>query len=412
MRTSGGRLCLRGLQLSRVGSEGVAASTSAACLGEAFDAPKRGGRAHWQTCFREEDGRLLVELGIGARRPYSTVFDAELKRKHRERVARIGRYDDRLQNEIASRLVDRLLDCTKSFEDILVVGGTGLVVARKIMDSGKGSVRSITYAETSPALLEDFETKVAAEYEGSGVAFRSVRLAVNEASLGEALADGERFDAAISCLGLHWVNDLPGCLAQVKGSLNPDGLFLGAFLGGDTLQEMRIACSIAEMEREGGVSPRTSPLARVRDAGSLMSAAAYNLPVVDVDTVQIRYPSASHVVDHLRRLGESSANTNRRGFLARDSALATAAIYQSLFAEEDGSVPSTYQVIYVSGWSPHESQQKPLQRGSATASLADLREEVESLRKEKNDENDGEEQGKEQEEGTTSTSGKGKEQQD
>ena len=142
------------------------------------------------------------------------------------------------------------------------------------------------------------------------------------------------------------------------------------------MQELRISCSIAEMEREGGVSPRTSPLARVRDAGNLITGAGFSLPVVDVDTISIRYKSAAHLVDHLRRLGESNANVNRRGFLSRDSALAAAAVYHSLFAESDDTISSTYQIIYISGWTPHSSQQKPMQRGTATASFKDLQKEL------------------------------------
>ena len=315
-------------------------------------------------------------------RSYSkvSVFDSTLKLEHRERVARLGRYDDRLQNEIAHRLVDRLLDCTRTFESVLVVGGAGLVVARKLVEEAsgdRGGIRSVTYAESSPSLRAAFDAKAAFELASSGVAFDSVALSdPDESTLAEVLASGRTFDAAISCLGLHWVNDLPGCLASIRRCLKPDGLFLGGFLGGDTLQEMRIACSVAEMEREGGVSPRTSPLARVRDAGSLLSAASFGLPVVDVDTISIRYPTASHVVDHLRRMGEQGANSSRRGFLGRDSALAAAAAYQALFQEEDGTVPSTYQVIYVSGWSPHESQQRPSKRGAANASFRDLKQEI------------------------------------
>jgi len=184
----------------------------------------------------------------------------------------------------------------------------------------------------------------------------------------------------ISCLGLHWVNDLPSALRQIRQALKPDGLFLGAFFGGETLNELRIACSIAELEREGGVSPRVSPFAKMRDAGSLLSVAGFALPVVDVDTLTIRYASVTDLVDHLRVLGESNANINRRRSLHRDTALASAATYHSLFANEDGdgseggipSISSTFQVLYVSGWSPHEQQQKPRQRGSATASFKDL----------------------------------------
>ena len=315
------------------------------------------------------------------------VFDSKLKILHRERVARITNYGDKLQNEIAHRLVDRLADCTRSFKDVLVVGGAGLIVAKKLVDSGQ-SLESITYVETSEALLEDFEARLAVDYLDSKVEFKSVRLETSEESLRGSLSD-KRFDAAISCLGLHWVNNLPSALVQIKDSLRPDGFFIGAFFGGDTLQELRIACSIAEMEREGGVSPRTSPLARVRDAGSLLSVAGYSLPVVDVDTISIRYKSVAHLVEHLRRLGESNANMNRRGLLKRDSAVATAAVYHSLFAEDDSTIPSTYQIIYISGWSPHQSQQKPMDRGAASASFKDLKREITNLNAERDEEGKG-----------------------
>lgn len=312
-------------------------------------------------------------------RPHSnaaTIFDPALKNLHRERVARLTEYDDRLQNEIADRLVDRMLDCTRSFDDVLVIGGAGLVVANKILESGQ-SVRSVTYADSSAKLLEDFEARLSAESSPTRVKFESVKLEENEASLASAL-EGKKFDCAVSCLGLHWVNDLPGALSQIKASLKPDGFFLGAMLGGETLQEMRIACSVAEMEREGGVSPRVSPLARVRDAGSLLTSAAFALPVVDVDTISIRYKTAAHLVDHLRRLGESNANTSRRGFLSRDSALSTLAVYHALFAEDDATIPATFQIIYISGWTPHASQQAPKARGTATASFKDLKMEIET----------------------------------
>ena len=141
---------------------------------------------------------------------------------------------------------------------------------------------------------------------------------------------------------------------------------------------------------KGGVSPRTSPLARVRDAGSLLSAAAFSLPVVDVDTITINYKTCFHLVEHLRRLGESNASMARRVFLSRDSALATAAVYHSLFSptnqeppgaatDASAGVSSTFQVIYISGWSPHQSQQTPAARGTATASLADLQSEIGKL---------------------------------
>uniref|UniRef100_A0A0D3HSE7 Methyltransferase type 11 domain-containing protein n=2 Tax=Oryza barthii TaxID=65489 RepID=A0A0D3HSE7_9ORYZ len=179
-------------------------------------------------------------------------------------------------------------------------------------------------------------------------------------------------DTIISCLGLHWTNDLPGAMIQCRLALKPDGLFLAAILGGETLKELRIACTIAQMEREGGISPRMSPLAQVRDAGNLLTRAGFTLPGVDVDRYTVKYNSALELVEHLRAMGETNALFQRNPILKKDTALATAAIYQSMFGLEDGTVPATFQVIYMTGWKEHPSQQKAKRRGSATLSFSDL----------------------------------------
>ncbi|MBA0602792.1 hypothetical protein Gorai_002959, partial [Gossypium raimondii] len=144
-------------------------------------------------------------------------------------------------------------------------------------------------------------------------------------------------DLVISCLGLHWTNDLPGAMIQCKLALKPDGLFLAAILGGETLKELRIACTVAQMEREGGISPR------VRDAGNLLTRAGFALPGVDVDEYVVRYKSALDLIEHLRAMGETNALLQRTNILKRETALATAAIYDSMFAAKDGTIPATFQ---------------------------------------------------------------------
>lgn len=143
-------------------------------------------------------------------------------------------------------------------------------------------------------------------------------------------------DAVVCPLSLHWANDVPGVMVQCREALRPDGLFLAALFGEGTLEEMRIACAVAEMEREGGASARTSPLVRVRDAGNLLGRAGLGLPVVDVDTLTVNYPDAFAAVDHLRRMGEQNANTRRRRALPRDTALAAGVAYQYLFGSSGG----------------------------------------------------------------------------
>ncbi|KAL5982877.1 hypothetical protein ACLOJK_016955 [Asimina triloba] len=155
-------------------------------------------------------------------------------------------------------------------------------------------------------------------------------------------------------------------------ALKPDGLFLAAILGGETLKELRIACTIAQMEREGGISPRISPLAQVRDAGNLLTRAGFTLPGVDVDEYTVRYNNALELIEHLRAMGETNALLQRNNILKKDTALATAAVYQSMFATDDGTVPATFQVIYMTGWREHSSQQKAKRRGSATISFQDV----------------------------------------
>jgi len=194
-------------------------------------------------------------------------------------------------------------------------------------------------------------------------------------------------------LSLHWVNDVPGVMVQCREALRPDGLFLAALFGEGTLEEMRIACAVAEMEREGGASARTSPLVRVRDAGNLLGRAGLSLPVVDTDTLTVNYPDAFAAADHLRRMGEQNANTRRRRALPRDTALAAGVAYQYLFGSgerrgagaggggEGGeglgeAVQSTFEIVYMGGWRPDKSQQKPAARGSGTVSLADLDKEL------------------------------------
>ena len=166
-------------------------------------------------------------------------------------------------------------------------------------------------------------------------------------------------------------------MAQCRRSLRPDGLFLATMLGGNTLQELRIACTLAHQEREGGVSPRTSPLAHVRDAGNLLTRAGLQIPSVDVDDIVVNYPDPVALVQHLREMGENNALLNRREYLQRDTALAAAAAYMGMFGkidEHDGQhhIPCTYQMIYLTGWSPSESQPKSAKRGSATVSFQDL----------------------------------------
>jgi SAM-dependent methyltransferase len=180
----------------------------------------------------------------------------------------------------------------------------------------------------------------------------------------------EQLDLAISALAFQFANDLPGVLAQIRRGLKPDGLLLAAMIGGDTLNELRHCFAAAEAELEGGVSPRVAPFADLRDIGSLLQRAGLALPVTDVDRVVVRYDSAFALMADLRRMAATNILIERRRTPTRRATLLRMAeIYRDRFADADGRIRATFDVIWLSGWAPHHSQPKPLRPGSATASL-------------------------------------------
>ena len=179
-------------------------------------------------------------------------------------------------------------------------------------------------------------------------------------------------DLAVSALALQFVNDLPGVLAQVRRALKPDGLLLAAMIGGETLTELRQAFAAAEAECEGGMSPRVAPFADLRDVGALLQRAGFALPVTDVDRVVVRYDNAFALMQDLRRMGATNVLMERRRTPTRRATLLRMAqLYAERFSDSDGRIRATFDIVWLSGWAPHESQQQPLQPGSAKASLAD-----------------------------------------
>ncbi len=177
-------------------------------------------------------------------------------------------------------------------------------------------------------------------------------------------------DLAVSALAFQFVNDLPGVLAQIRRALKPDGLLLAALIGGDTLTELRQSFAAAEAECEGGVSPRVAPSADLRDIGALLQRADLALPVTDVDRVVVRYDNAFALMNDLRRMGATNVLLERRHApTRRTTMLRMAQIYSERFADSDGRIRATFDIVWLSAWAPHESQPKPLRPGSATASL-------------------------------------------
>ena len=285
------------------------------------------------------------------------VFDRRAVLRHRARAEADPGADDFLLKEVAERLADRLADIKRDFPLVLDLGSRGGALARAFDSARVRKARGIqTIVHAGGA--RDFAARAP-----------GLRVVADE----EVLPFAENsLDLVVSNLALHWVNDLPGALVQINRALKPDGLFLAALLGGETLHELRASFEIAEAEVEGGVSPRVSPLIDVRDAGGLLQRAGFALPVTDVDTINVTYADALALMRDLRGMGETNAVRQRRTtFLRRDTLARVAEVYRDRFADADGRIRATFQVIYLTGWAPHESQQKPLRPGSANARLAD-----------------------------------------
>jgi NADH dehydrogenase [ubiquinone] 1 alpha subcomplex assembly factor 5 len=288
---------------------------------------------------------------------------------------------DYFRQEIGRRLVDRLDDIKREYGFPLALdigAGSGtlhqLICSDDAFDGvgGIGGVRKLVQLDSSAEMLLRDEGMPVEGCDRCGT-YRMV--ADEECKL--PFPDGT-FDLVISSIALHWVNELPALFSEIKRVLKPDGCFIFAMIGGTTLPELRASLVMAEMEREGGVSPHVGPFVELSDVGGLISGAGFSLPTIDVDTIKVAYPNAMVLMEHLQRMGESNACINRRQRTAGDTFLASACIYDEIFKLEtvDGleeeSIEASVQVIYAIGWSPHESQQKPLKRGSATHKVGDI----------------------------------------
>ncbi|KAI0832824.1 S-adenosyl-L-methionine-dependent methyltransferase [Trametes gibbosa] len=293
------------------------------------------------------------------------VFDRNAKRAQKDRAAaRDGgarsRTVDYVRDEIADRMIERFQDIKRKFGTVLDLG------------SGPGHFSKLLDSEiTQKVILLDSSDKLLHRDPDSDFEVAIERIHADEEKLLQIIPRNSQ-EAIVSCLSLHWVNDLPGVLVQVKEALRPDGVFLGALLGGDTLFELRTSLQLAEAEREGGISPHVSPMTDSRDMSNLLGRAGFTLLTVDVDEVKVTYPSMWELVEDLQDMGENNAVAGRRHYIHRDTLAAASAIYKEMHGNEDGTVPATFQVIYVIGWKPAPTQPKPLERGSGQTNLKDV----------------------------------------
>ena len=277
-------------------------------------------------------------------------FDRPLLGARRRRAAR-GEPADFLVRHVAEDLADRLGLVQRSFARIVDLGSPTDALRAALTDRGLAMPIG---TETVPDLAPRRAAPV--------VAAHTDALPFANASL----------DLVVSALALQLVDDLPGVFVQVRRALKPDGLFLAALLGGETLTELRQAFAEAESEMEGGLSLRVAPFADVRDIGALLQRAGFALPVADADRLTVRYADVFALMRDLRAMGAANPLAQRRRTpLRRATLMRMAEIYHQRFADPDGRIRATFQVITLSGWSPHESQQQPLKPGSAKARLAD-----------------------------------------
>lgn len=271
-----------------------------------------------------------------------------------------------------------LQDVKRHFPKVLDFGANSCNIAKALT---KENPDPDPATPVSPRLSTKMSELVAAD-SSSAMLYRDADLPFNDHMpiTRHVLSDQESlpfesgsFDMVMSSLSMHWINDLPGVLAQINRVLKPDCPFIGAMLGGDSLFELRTSLQLAEQERKGGISPHVSPLADVRDVGGLLQKAGFKMLTVDVDDIIVDYPDTFALMQDLQAMGESNVVLGREmGPISRDVLVANDAIYRELHGHEDGTIPATFRIIYMIGWHESADQAKPLPRGSADINLKDL----------------------------------------
>jgi len=290
------------------------------------------------------------------------VFDEKAKLAQRARAAtaptEIRAATDYLREEFGWRLFDRVCDIKRRFPLAVEFGcgrgHTGKHLAADMVDQ-------LHQCDNCALILDQCEAP-------SDVATHRTLLKENDVF---PFADNS-VDLVMSNLSLHWINDLPSTFKGIARGLKPDGCFIGSIFCKDTLFELRCSLQMAELERDGGLSPHVSPLVDNLDIGSLLTGAGFTLLTVDVDELVVGYPSMFELLTDLRAMGENNCAWNRPLRLKRETLLSAAAIYSAMYGNEDGSVPATFQVLNFIGWKPDPSQPKPVARGSQQFSLKDL----------------------------------------
>ena len=287
------------------------------------------------------------------------IFDRALLRARRHRAAKLGP-STFLLDRVAQELSERLATVLRRFDRAVDLGTPGNAVKRELIRTGHVGVILSAGPSTANVLARTDHNRTLDD--GLATVVDEEMLPFREGSL----------DLLVSALSLQFVNDLPGTLVQIRRVLKPDGLLLAALAGGDTLTELRQCFAAAEIETQGGISPRVIPFLDVRAAGALLQRAGFALPVADVDRLTVRYPSVIALMHDLRAMGATNLLVERsRRLLKRATLERVVQIYGDRFSDPDKRIRATFEIVWLSGWAPHPRQQKPLAPGSAGQRLAD-----------------------------------------
>lgn len=293
------------------------------------------------------------------------VFDRRAKLLQRERAAANPDVDnyDFLKEEVGYRVSDRVLDVARKMEVAVDVGSGRGWVTRHMTDHSVGKVTAI---ELSQGLLDQSPNPEGVIMERLAMDIDGTELPFSDNSV----------DVVTSCLAMHWVNDLPGVFREINRILKPDGVFIGAMFGGETLMELRASLQLAELEREGGFAPHISPFVEVKDLGGLLNSNNFTLLTIDTDDLKVRYPTIFPLLRDLKGMAENNAALNRKLRINRETLLAANAIYGDLYGETSEEsqlvLPASFQVFYWIGWKPDPSQPKALKPQKSDVSLKDL----------------------------------------
>ena len=308
-----------------------------------------------QPLFAERRARSICKSMSVPSSP--NIFSLERVTSNRDRAAPLFSDHAFLRQHLSTQLLERLGDVSRFFNHTLDFGAQTGLLAQQLRQSDQ--VGEIVCYEPSQKMLD-----IAAD-----AGFKSVRGGFEKLPFAD-----DQFELVVSLQALHWVNNVPAALAEIRRVLKPDGLFLAGLFGGGTLKELRTALVEAESEIAGGVSPRLSPLPQLHDVAALVQRTGFALPVVDSETVRVRYSHPMKLLTDLKGMGEQAAfapqNPSLRRPLSRRILARMSEIYQARYSDPDGKVGASFEVIWVSGWAPAPGQPKPLKPGSAKYSLA------------------------------------------